>query len=711
MSEFESGVDVDLAPDLYADVAAAPAQVTQPTTKPAGKPAGKLVGKPASESGSPTPKKIGPASGTLQMKATGGAPTTSVDEAAAHAVSGAAHALPFAAQIQASFGAAHDISRIKAHTDEAATRGAHAMGAHAFANGERVVFSAAPDLHTAAHEAAHVVQQRAGVEVQGGVGAVGDTHEQQADAIADRVVAGQSATDLLPRAGAKPSRAAVQMRRLPTNTGELLQDPANANKDGVNHAANLAGMQRVVRTAMAELSLAETRSIEAAAKVTFKIALVGAPTNAQMIQLVDAIVALRPELALGDPRQIDAPPKPGAETDSLKDLVNRTNVLFDAAIARDKDIGDIFGTANIAVAKAKYQNGKQWLNALHASANIVTDRSGYNNEVGLGGLTGFQSQIALHPETNDATTTLGAAVKNVVAANAVFAKTPTAAAQDAVAVAQVALQAATRNMNEAMITLLHEAMHAGNHDVHDNGYINDQAFSKLPEATKLVNAAHFEVVPRRILNCDSAFKGQVFVPAGTTSTSGDSTIVAAPLTASQKSIREASESIRLAWTLGLNLHGMYDKVYKDQTLWTAPQLGGSCADGLPYWSKVEMLTIHQKTTRDPTSRDVAAQPVSQIDMAISEGVIRKLVNAMILINSVPDVDADAATMLATQVSAAEIAGATSDEKRRDLWIRFVLRAGGSLTGDEARDLRVVHEMESGLANWNNLLIKRDPNGF
>jgi hypothetical protein len=43
------------------------------------------------------------------------------------------------------------------------------------------------------------VQQRAGVHLQGGVGKAGDPHEQHADAVADKVVRGESAEPLLDR--------------------------------------------------------------------------------------------------------------------------------------------------------------------------------------------------------------------------------------------------------------------------------------------------------------------------------------------------------------------------------------------------------------------------------------------------------------------------------------------------------------------------------
>jgi hypothetical protein len=102
-------------------------------------------------------------------------------------------AMPHADRIQQAFGH-HDISAVSVHNDSAA---ADAMGAAAFAQGEGVTFGSAPDLHTAAHEAAHVVQQRAGVSLGGGVGAVDDVYERNADAVADLVVGGQSAVGLL----------------------------------------------------------------------------------------------------------------------------------------------------------------------------------------------------------------------------------------------------------------------------------------------------------------------------------------------------------------------------------------------------------------------------------------------------------------------------------------------------------------------------------
>jgi hypothetical protein len=152
--------------------------------------------------------------GPVQRRAEGDAGSSDVHALAAHGISGNSGALPFLDRIQSSFGA-HDVSHVQAHTDGAASEGARGMAAQAFATGNHVAFGSAPDLHTAAHEAAHVVQQRAGVHLKGGVGEVGDAHEQHADAVADRVVRGESAEDLLsaylaPGAGA--TSTAVQQK-------------------------------------------------------------------------------------------------------------------------------------------------------------------------------------------------------------------------------------------------------------------------------------------------------------------------------------------------------------------------------------------------------------------------------------------------------------------------------------------------------------------
>jgi hypothetical protein len=146
----------------------------------------------------------------LQKKASGPATDDHVHEAAQRGIADGGSRLPHLDIIQRSFGA-HDVSSVQAHTGEAATRASGEIGAQAYATGNHVAFAGTPDLHTAAHEAAHVVQQRAGVHLKGGVGEVGDAYERNADEVADRVVRGERAADLLPATGAGAG-ASVQRR-------------------------------------------------------------------------------------------------------------------------------------------------------------------------------------------------------------------------------------------------------------------------------------------------------------------------------------------------------------------------------------------------------------------------------------------------------------------------------------------------------------------
>lgn len=115
---------------------------------------------------------------------------------AARAISGSSTPLPHLEAIQRAFGR-YDISGVAAHMGQTAAEETSAMDAHAFTSGNHVAFAHHPDLHTAAHEAAHVVQQRGGVSLTGGIGSRDDRYERHAEAVADLVVGGRSSAALL----------------------------------------------------------------------------------------------------------------------------------------------------------------------------------------------------------------------------------------------------------------------------------------------------------------------------------------------------------------------------------------------------------------------------------------------------------------------------------------------------------------------------------
>jgi hypothetical protein len=144
--------------------------------------------------------------------------------------------LPHVDAIQRSFGR-HDVSSIVAHTDGAASRASQAIGAEAYASHGHVAFAGNPSLSTAAHEAAHFVQQRAGVHLKSGIGEVGDPYEQHADAVGEAVVRGKSAERLLDAyAGGfqAPHGNAIQRKDVNTHYGTFKSTKFNKLARGVD---------------------------------------------------------------------------------------------------------------------------------------------------------------------------------------------------------------------------------------------------------------------------------------------------------------------------------------------------------------------------------------------------------------------------------------------------------------------------------------------
>jgi hypothetical protein len=152
--------------------------------------------------------------------------------------------LPHQGAIQRSFGH-HDVSGVRAHVGGEAAAAAAALGARAYATGDRVAFGSAPDLHLAAHEAAHVVQQRAGVYLKDGLGDSGDVYERHADEVADAVVRGDSAVGLLDRMapGGAGGRGG-QVQRKEGTLGEVFRYGGHAALEPAGFATSGFGEQK-----------------------------------------------------------------------------------------------------------------------------------------------------------------------------------------------------------------------------------------------------------------------------------------------------------------------------------------------------------------------------------------------------------------------------------------------------------------------------------
>jgi len=221
----------------------------------------------------------------VQKRAESAASTEGTHAAAERGVASPTTSLPFADRIQSSFGASHDVSKIQAHVGGDS---AGEMGAKAYATGNHVVFDRAPDLHTAAHEAAHVVQQARGVNLYGGIGEAGDSYEKHADAVADRVVAGQDAADLLsgPPGGAG---GAVIQKKTKDEEPAVEQQPADVEVAESHRRTAQEGIELSIQLGINRIGAAQAiiETEPAAPQMTADAPLHSSPQIAMANALVD----------------------------------------------------------------------------------------------------------------------------------------------------------------------------------------------------------------------------------------------------------------------------------------------------------------------------------------------------------------------------------------------------------------------------------------
>jgi len=546
------------------------------------------------------------------------------------------------------FGA--DFSGVRVHTGGEAAQLNRAISARAFTHGQDIFLGEGQaDLESSAgqrllaHELTHVVQQ--------GEGPIPATTERAA-------------------------RGILQRRRVPSGAGLGAALPTGANLANVR-----PGLARALSRAWGELTEEQRAAVVVHPAVTTRIApdaseadVLTALSTATYIQLLSFARAIRvadPSAGLGDPLLINVGARAGTDdVRNIATLVTKANEVFDRIESGewDADIAQVFGEDNVDEAKGKYDFARLQMNEIKDTSKIVTDRSGYSEEVSLAGRTD-STQIALAASVID-----------------------------------------RPEKPESVITLIHESMHAGNGDVKDKGYAGSSSFRVMAAPVKLTNAAHFEVVPRRILAPASryAFAGQTFVPAGTTAGG----VTAPAMTPREQAIHGASETFRAAWHTGQGLHKLLVRAFKTPTEWNTHHLSAI----LPFWSKVEGLTIHMRAASINPAGAPEVRPVTLIDIALSEGLIRKLHQGMA---SVPKDEAAADALeraVFAELHAAPDqleAARASVEKEQKLLIKLVIRERlGSITGDVSRDERVVARLaQAGEAGSSDILTRHDLSEF
>lgn len=377
----------------------------------------------------------------------------------------------------------------------------------------------------------------------------------------------------------------------------------------------------------------------------------------------------------GNPALIAAQPRDDVEWEHTRRLVNVVSGMMTLIIGggRNRDLEEVFGTDHVAAARDRYRNAKDRLLELAEKNAIVTDRSRYTTEADIGG-RGTATRIWLSPRITD------------------YPDDP-----------------------EAAVTLLHEAMHAGNADITDHAYPDATWFTTLDERSKLTNAAHYEVVPRRVRNMRYAFPKETFHPyqapadGGTGPGIPDSTMAAS----------KACQLLQQAWDGAMRLHEVLVRVHLNPGDWTGLDLSahysgasGTFAGCLPYWSKVIQLTVHQRTGAALDARTPDVAPVTAVDLALSEGVGHLLATAK---NQANKDLARTDTMLAL-ADRYRLANDNVPGGVRPLayyLLLLVCRKLGEITGSPRRDQLVIRTLAEATTpgSWSTMLTPRHSGAF
>lgn len=541
-----------------------------------------------------------------------------------------------------------DFSAVRIHTGGRADEVARSINARAFTVGQDLVFGAG-QYAPGSPEGRKLLAHELTHVVQQGGGRSGKL---------------QPASDI--SRGAATST--IQRRRLPKKSDLL------PLLTGRNAAAHRAGLARMIRRTM--------KLLKPTSKVLVKTKARGKLTPAQFsrlpgwqqhLKLVEVLRQRYPQLRYGDPALVEVGARNAAERANLKTLVSKTSGYFKliAGGRLDRSIKKVFGSSNaqLAAVKANYAKAHRQMKVLYLAGKIKTDRSGYSGEVGLGGY-GNDAIIMLSSDCFDKSTAA-----------------------------------------ESILTLLHESVHAGNSKVGDHVYVQSKTtFPKVSEKIKRANAAHYEIPLRRHLKASFSYGTSTFVPAGTGS---------AALTPLQAGIGLATNRFRQAWDAAVTLHELLMRAYRQPRIWwqrAKPLFDGAhprsrFGNCLPYWSKVERLTIHQRKAISPSSSNASRKPVSGIDLALSEGVSRRL---HLTKASMPRGSVKTEAFLKSKLG---VAGYNKIKKNkykiRDKLLRMVIQhRSGQITGSVVRDMAVVLKLAKANGDtYKGILRPRKPSRF
>lgn len=279
----------------------------------------------------------------------------------------------------------------------------------------------------------------------------------------------------------------------------------------------------------------------------------------------------------------------------LKTVITDCIKLVGECAADQTNLESVFGSKH-STAKHVYVMAKVALTTAvnHIDSSIETDYNLDDPETGLGGWADYASQH-IHLES---------------------------------AVARVT------NVNEAKITIIHEACHLANPNVDDKGYYGGAGFEAAKEEIKVTNAAHFEEIPRRKLGIsqyekilppkpgvdkfvDEPEPGEPspiyydpFKPGASAS--------GAALTFEQKVKSQSDDYLRKAWDKAVDVHGFFRDIRKEELAGHTYAFQAK-KKRIMELSKLMHLTVHEQPANSAS--------INQVDLVLAEGIAHGAKNA------------------------------------------------------------------------------------
>jgi hypothetical protein len=209
-----------------------------------------------------------------------------------------------------------------------------------------------------------------------------------------------------------------------------------------------------------------------------------------------------------------------------------------------------------------------------------------------------------------------------------------------------------KDPKESRVTVIHEAAHLAGNAIDDYGYYGEEGFFDLTEEKKIVNAAHYEELPRRILNT-SKYPNQIFAPGKDQS--------GKPITREGNIREDVSNYLTKAWDAAVDVHQFLRYVrwsYLEKSNWPFIKSKKLILE----ISRLMDLTIHEQAEKKAI--------VTTLDLTLTESIAR----AVMYISE-----------YAKSVSFPNPVGNLTDEALKDKIVEEAVKKYGNLMTSPARD--------------------------